>query len=104
LIKDTLKELDVKVDVEEVLIDSEEKAKKYKFVGSPTVRINGKDIQDEVSKARCSRCEELLEFEKTTKFIKQECNCGCRTYFYKGKCYPYPPKEMIKEAIKKFTR
>lgn len=36
-IKDSLKELGTKADVEEILIDSDEKAKKYDFGGSPTV-------------------------------------------------------------------
>lgn len=44
LIKESLDELGVKAEVEEILIDSDEKARKYNFVGSPTVRINGKDI------------------------------------------------------------
>lgn len=101
LIKGSLKELGATADVEEILIDSDEKARKYKFKGSPTIRIDGKDIQEEVSKARCLPCEELSgKVKGTTKFVKQECGCGCRTYSYKGKQYPYPPKEMIKEAIK----
>ncbi|MFQ6009602.1 MAG: DUF2703 domain-containing protein [Candidatus Aenigmatarchaeota archaeon] len=102
LVKESLKELGVKAEVEETLIDSDERAKKYNFVGSPSVTINGKDIQEEVSKGRCMSCEELAEQTKgTTEFVKQECMCGCRTYFFKGKQYPYPPKEMIKEAIKR---
>lgn len=101
LVKESLKEIEVKADVEEILIDTDEKARKYKFSGSPTIRINGKDIQEEVGKAKCSCCEELSESEKTTKFVRIECMRGCRIYFYKGKQYPYPPKNMIKEAIKK---
>jgi hypothetical protein len=46
-------------------------------------------------------CKELAEnVQETTEFVKQECKCGCRIYFYKGKQYPYPPKEMIRDAIK----
>jgi len=102
LIKESLEELGVKAEVEEILIDTDEKVKKYRFAGSPTVRINEKDIQEEVSKGQCLPCEELAEYtEDTTEFVKQECRSGCRIYFYKGKQYPYPPKEMIKEAIKK---
>ena len=100
LIRENLKELKAKADIEEILIDSDKKARKYNFAGSPTVRINGKDIQKEISKSRCLPCEEIVEYAKrATEFVKQECNCGCRTYFYKGKQYPYPPKEMIKESI-----
>jgi hypothetical protein len=55
-------------------------------MGSPTVRINGKDIREEVSKGQCLPCEELAEYaEETTEFVKQECMCGCRIYLYKGK-------------------
>ena len=99
-----VEDLKIEAEVEEILIDSEEKAKKYQFVGSPTIRINGKDIQEDVSKDRCLPCEESAKrTEKATEFIKQECSCGCRIYFYRSKQYPYPPKEMIKEAIKKRT-
>ncbi|MGQ9788956.1 MAG: DUF2703 domain-containing protein [Candidatus Hadarchaeaceae archaeon] len=100
LVRESLNELDVTAEVEEILIDSEEKARKYQFSGSPTVRINGKDVQDETTKDRCLPCEELAELVKTTtEFVKKACHCGCRVYFYRGKQYPYPPKEMIKEAI-----
>jgi len=102
LIRESLKELRIKADIEEILIDSDEKAKKHNFVGSPTVKIDGKDIQEEVSKGQCLPCEELAESTKeTTEFVKQECRCGCRIYFYEGKKYPYPPKKMMKEAIMK---
>jgi len=102
LVRKSLEELETKADIEEILIDSDEKARKYNFIGSPTIRINGKDIQENVTKGKCSPCEELSESTKeTTEFVKQECKCGCRIYLYKGKQYPYPPKEMIKEAIKK---
>ena len=102
LIRESLEELGVKAELEEILIETDEKAKKYEFVGSPTVRINGKDIQKEISKGQCLPCKEVAEdVEETTEFVKQECRCGCRIYFYKGKQYPYPPKEMIRDAIKK---
>ncbi|MCX9082300.1 MAG: DUF2703 domain-containing protein [Candidatus Methanoperedens sp.] len=102
LIRESLEELGVEAGLEEILIDSDEKAEKYEFLGSPTVRINGKDIQEEVSKGQCLPCEEIVKYEQeSTDFVKQECRCGCRIYFYKGNQYPYPPKEMIQEAIMK---
>lgn len=102
LLKEALKELNLKVKVKEILINTKEKAKRYGFVGSPTVRINGKDVQEEVEKARCLCCEELVQLtKKKTSFVKKECyESGCRVYSYRGKQYPYPPKGMIKEAIK----
>ncbi len=102
LLRETLKELNLKAEVKEILIDTKEKVKNYSFVGSPTIRINSKDIQEAVKKARCLCCEELAKLtERATPFVKEECwSSGCRVYNYKGKQYPYPPKGMIKEAIK----
>jgi len=102
LLRESLKELKIEAEVEEILIDSDEKAKKYQFIGSPTIRVNGKDIQERVNKDRCLPCEDLAKHtKKATKFVEQECQCGCRIFFYRDKQYPYPPKGMIKEAIKK---
>ena len=44
LVKNALTELNLDADVTETQIDSEEKARKLKFLGSPTVRVNGRDI------------------------------------------------------------
>lgn len=105
LVRESLSEIGVNAEIEEILIDTDEKAKKYHFVGSPTVRIDGKDVQNEIIKDRCLPCEELAELVKTTtEFVKQECRCGCRIYFYRGKQYPYPPKGMIKAAIKRMIQ
>jgi len=103
LVREALKELKLKAEVKEILINTNAKAKKYGFVGSPTIRINGKDIQKVVEKSRCLPCEELTKLtKKTTSFVKEECCIsGCRTYSYKGKQYPYPPKRLIKEALNK---
>jgi glutaredoxin len=103
-LREVLKELKLKAKVKEILIDTRVKAKKYKFVGSPTIRINNKDIQEGIEKARCLPCEKLAKStKKTTSFVKKECcMSGCRSYNYKGKQYPYPPKRMIKEALNRF--
>lgn len=102
LLRESLKELKIEAEIEEILIDCEEKVKKYQFLGSPTIRIDGQDIQENVNKDKCLPCEELAkDTEKTTEFVKQECACGCRVFLYNGKQYPYPPKGMIEEALKK---
>ncbi len=104
LLREALKELKLKSEVKEILINTKAKAKKYGFIGSPTIRINGKDIQKVVEKSRCLPCEKLAKLtKKTSSFVKEECCAsGCRTYNYKDKQYPYPPKRMIKEALKRF--
>ena len=89
ILRDVVKDLGLDAEVEEILIDSDAKAKKHKFVGSPTVRINGKDIQETVTKDLCKPCSGMTDACTT-----------CRTYMFKGKTYNYPPKEMIKKFIK----
>ena len=106
LLKEALKELKLKAKVKEISIDTKAKSKKYKFVGSPTIRINNKDLQEGIEKTRCLPCEKLAKLtKKTTSFVKEECCIsGCRIYSYKGKHYPYPPKRLIQEALSRFYR
>ncbi|MCF6460879.1 DUF2703 domain-containing protein [Clostridium sp. Cult3] len=83
-----LKLTGIDVVVKKIHIDSKGKAIKYKFVSSPTIRINGKDIQMEVKESYCESCGDL---------------CGddvdCRVWMYEGKEYDVPPKAMIVDAI-----
>lgn len=78
----------VEVVVNKVNVINEELAIKYKFVSSPTIRVNGRDIQMEVKENSCASCGDL---------------CGedvdCRVWVYKGQEYTEAPKEMIVEAI-----
>lgn len=92
-LRDELK--DVKqISVNKIKILSDKEAKKYDLISSPTLRINGKDIEEiitgklEIKENYCSSCSEVC--------------CGdtnCRTYEYNGTISDFIPKEMIKEAI-----
>ncbi len=46
-IKETAKELAVPIHIENVLITTEEEASRNRFFGSPTVQINGVDLDPE---------------------------------------------------------
>jgi uncharacterized protein (UPF0335 family) len=76
--------------VNKVNISSEELAKEYKFLSSPTIRINGVDIALEVKESECKDCGDI---------------CGdsvdCRVWEYDGLEYTEPPKEMIVNAFLK---
>ena len=78
------------IKVNKVNITSKELAVKYKFLSSPTIRINGKDIILEVKESSCQECGDL---------------CGddvdCRVWIYEGIEYNEPPKELIINAILK---
>lgn len=81
-IKEALKELGLSAELEVILVDSPEKARAYKFLGSPTIKINGLDLEPEL--------------EATENFNIN----ACRTYIYEGSLYHYPPKEILLEALR----
>jgi len=84
LIEETASDLKIDISVKKVRVSSEEEAKKLKFPGSPTVRINGVDIDPTV--------------KEVTGYI------GCRIYTYRGSIYEFPPKEMIKSGFERLLR
>jgi hypothetical protein len=45
VVKNTLTELKLDADVTEIQVDSEEEARELKFLGSPSIRVNGRDIE-----------------------------------------------------------
>jgi len=83
-INEIIKELNITVAVKKTRIANEEEAKNNRFPGSPTVRINGVDV-DPIAK-------------ETEGYI------GCRIYNYQGKTYEYPPKQMIKTALQHLAK
>jgi len=80
----------VAVVVNKVNVLTEEQAKEYQFVSSPTIRVNGRDIQMEVKESLCESCGDLCGE-----------NVDCRVWVYQGQEYTVPPKAMITEAILK---
>lgn len=45
LVKDIAKDLHISIDIVMVVVDTEEQANRLRFLGSPTVRIDGVDIE-----------------------------------------------------------
>lgn len=80
----------VEVLVNKINVVSEELAKQHQFISSPTIRLNGRDIQMDVKESLCDSCGDL---------------CGddvdCRVWVYQGNEYSIPPKAMIIEALLK---
>ncbi len=77
-----LEEAGLPVRFEVILVNSQIMAEEYRFIGSPTIRINDVDIEPEAV--------DVERFGLTS----------CRPYFWKDKFYDYPPKDMILAAIK----
>lgn len=87
-VTDTLRKLGTTVALNKINVSTEELARTYAFMSSPTIRVNGRDIQLEVKENLCESCGDL---------------CGddvnCRVWVYQGQNYTAPPTKMITEAI-----
>lgn len=78
------------VTTRKMLVDSEETARKLKFVSSPAIRINGRDIALEFRETPCDSCAEACA-----------CDGGvdCRVWVYEGKEYTEAPVPLIVNAL-----
>lgn len=76
--------------VNKINVTTKELAIKHQFLSSPTIRINGTDINLEVKESTCQECGDLCGEET-----------DCRIWVYEGVEYTEPPKAMIINAILK---
>lgn len=83
-----LEAIGTEVVVNKINVVNAELAQQHKFISSPTIRVNGRDIQMELRESQCESCGDL---------------CGesvdCRVWVYQGKEYSVPPKGMLIDAI-----
>ena len=89
-VSDLLTITGVELNINKVLIDSEITAQNYKFVTSPTIRVNGHDIALETKESKCDSCTDLCGCEEGT---------NCRVWVYRGVEYTEAPVAMIVEAL-----
>ena len=76
-LKAALRELHAEADLVLINVDSEQKAQEVAFQGSPSIRVNGKDLEGS----------------------KERPNFSCRLYFVNGKPTTAPSKEFIMERL-----
>jgi hypothetical protein len=88
-IGELLKESGYTINVEKTHIDTIEKAVSQRLQSSPTIRVNGKDIQLDIKEDHCPTCGSLTDSDTVY----------CRTWEYKGETYIVPPKQMIIDAV-----
>ena len=82
-IKEVLAEEGIEATINEINVATVEAAQELNFFGSPTIRINGEDIESEA--------------EQRQGHIRG----SCHVYNYKGQMYVTPQKEFIRAALKK---
>lgn len=99
-VKLSLKELKNAIISSKQKVDfKEKKLPKTKLYLSPSILINGKDIErlvNKTSKLKSNECKDCCQIAGTP--------VNCRTFNYKGRSYDYIPKKMIMEAIKISSR
>ncbi len=83
-LKEVLDEEHVDAEVHMVRVEPGEQADIHGFIGSPTILINGQDLEPEVDSEASYQGH-------------------CRMYLYKDQPFESPPKEMIRAALKRFT-
>ena len=50
MVNETLRELDLAAEVSEIMVDTVEKARKLRFLGSPSIRVNERDVETNADK------------------------------------------------------
>ena len=78
------------ISYEKIEVASEQIAIEKRFVSSPTIRVNGHDICDDVAESDCGCCGEISGTQ-----------VDCRVFEYEGEFFEVPPKAMLAEAILK---
>lgn len=72
----------------QVLVEDEPAAERWRFYSSPTIRVNGIDICPSVEENDCGCCSDIADTD-----VK------CRIFPFNGTYYEVPPTDMIVGAI-----
>lgn len=88
LVRSTLTEAGVTVNLRKVLVDSEEKALEHRFLSSPTIRVNGQDVALGTKESRCGSCSDVAG-----------ASTDCRVWVYEGREYTEAPERLLVDAI-----
>ena len=81
LVCSVLKAEGLNAEVRQILIRDDDDARMHGFPGSPTVRVNGRDIED----------VPIQQFA---------IGFACRTYLVEGKSQGIPPRSWLEQAVR----
>lgn len=82
--------LDIDLQYREVVVQTPEEAKRRGLLSSPTIRLNGRDIVQDIRESECESCGDLTD---------NGTRVDCREWLYRGQVYPAAPTAMLVEAI-----
>lgn len=89
-VRSVLEVTGTEVRLKKILIESEEQARQHRFVASPTIRINGRDITLEILESECDSCTDLCGCNEGT---------NCRVWRYQGQEHTEAPAGLVVEAL-----
>ncbi len=85
-LKEVLSRMKLSAEIRRIEVKTEEEATRENFPGSPTIRINGRDIDPEGAR-------------------QQRAGLSCRIYHDTGgRVIPVPPAELIQKALEKESK
>ena len=73
-----------------VVVQTPEEAKDNALLSSPTIRLNGRDIAQDIRESKCESCGDLTE---------NNTSIDCREWHYRGRVYFAAPLPLLVEAI-----
>lgn len=77
-----------KITYEKKEMTDAQTATEYRFLSSPTVRVNGRDVNTEVRENSCGCCSDI-----------SGCDVDCRVFELDGKSYEVPPEAVLADAL-----
>jgi hypothetical protein len=92
ILRPALEATGTQVRFTKTLVTSEAQARQHRFVSSPTLRIDGRDLAFETLESRCDSCTDLCGGAEGT---------DCRVWQYQGEEYTEAPVGLIVEALLK---
>ena len=82
--------LGIELKYQAIIVQSAAEAKQHALLSSPTIRINGRDIAQDIRESACESCGDLTGNNTLV---------DCREWHYAGKVYSSAPLPLLLEAI-----
>jgi hypothetical protein len=82
--------LGIELKHREIVVQTAQEAKAHALLSSPTIRLNGRDIDQDIRESLCESCGDLTENNTMV---------DCREWHYRGKVYSAAPLPLLIEAI-----
>ncbi|MFO7529685.1 MAG: DUF2703 domain-containing protein [Marinobacter sp.] len=90
ILKPVADALGITLQHHEIVVQTPAEAKANALLSSPTIRLNGRDIAQDIRESECESCGE---------FTTSNASVDCREWHYRGEVFLYAPLPLLAEAI-----